>query len=70
MRKDFQDFMQNVKIGIASGAIKLSKPIDDYDLLIMYAVGKIGERRSYPYNATLDEIYDEAMKIAPELVEN
>lgn len=70
MRTDFVLFMNNIKKDIAKGTIKLSEPITDYDLAVQYAIGQIGERKKYPFDVTLEEIFEEMTKFAPELLED
>lgn len=66
---DFKEFVRIVRYGIISREIKVSKPLTDYDLAVMYAVGQIGERKGYPCDTTAEEIYNEMAKFAPELLE-
>ena len=70
MREDFKNFISDIRLGVAIGEIKITKELSDFDLAVTFAVGKIGERKGYPCNVTLDEIENEINNFAPELLES
>ena len=72
MRTDFVLFSNNIKIGVALGEIKTSKPLTDLSLAIIYSLEQIKERKflEYPFNVSLDEICEEISRFAPELYTN
>lgn len=68
MRKDFIEFMNICKEGIAKGELQISKPLTDFDYAVQYAIGQIGDRKGYPLNTTTEEIAIEIGNFAPELL--
>lgn len=55
----FEEFKDIVREGEASGEIKTSIPLTDYDLAVQWAIGSIGERKGYPCEVTSEEIWQE-----------
>ena len=55
----FEEFKNIIRKGETDGEIKTSKPLTDYDLAVQWAIGKIGERKGYPCDITLNEIWEE-----------
>lgn len=69
MNAEFLEFLMICKDSIAKGEVKASKELTDYDLAVQFAIGKIGERKGYPCNITIDEIGNEIATFAPEFIE-
>ena len=67
MRSDFVEFLYIIRTGIENGEIKLSTELSNFDLAVQYAIGQIGERKGYPCETTVEEIWAEINKFAPEL---
>jgi hypothetical protein len=65
----FQAFVAIIHNGIATGAIRLSDKLSDFDLAVMFAVGRIGDRKGYPCEFTVEEVYAEIQQFAPYLLE-
>lgn len=65
----FDKFRLIVITGIATGELKISVELTDFDLAVYYAIGVIGEQKGYPCDISLDEIYAEIMTFAPDLLE-
>lgn len=57
----FEEFKNIIRKGEANGEIKTSKTLTDYDLAVQWAMGKIGERKGYPCDITLNEIWEEML---------
>lgn len=57
------------KGAIASGEIKTSKPINDYDIAVQYAIGLICDEKGLPCNTSEEEIYYKMLEFAPELLQ-
>ncbi len=55
----FENFKNIIRNGEARGEIKTSVPLTDFDLAIQWAVGNIGERKGYPCDITIDEVWQE-----------
>lgn len=70
MTGEFRDFIKIVRHGIASGEIRITKEMTDFDLAVQYAIGKIGEKRGYPCDVTPEEIQEQIMIFAPELIDS
>lgn len=66
---EFKEFCERLKDGTESGAIKMDKPLTEFELAILVAVGRIGGRKGYPCETTLEEIFSEIEQFAPELLE-
>lgn len=64
----FAEFVMIVRDSEQKGMVKTTQPMTDFDLAVQYAVGTIVDERGVPCDITLDEIYEEMMKFAPELV--
>lgn len=73
MTKEFDHYRRVIRKAIFQGTIKLYDPTDpnyeisDFQLLLTFAIEKIGQRKGYPFDATTEEIYYEMMKHAPEI---
>ena len=73
MTKEFDHYRRVIRKALFKGTIKLYDPqdpnyeISDFQLLLTFAMGEIGKRKGYPCDATLEEIYYEMMKHAPEI---
>lgn len=65
----FDEFKQIVRDGLKSGEIKCTKELNDLDLAVQFAIGRIGDRRGYPLDTTTDEIVSEIKAFAPEVLE-
>jgi len=59
MQMTFEEFKHIIREGEATGEIKTTKPLTDFDLMIQWAVGQIGDRKGYPCDITEDEIWQE-----------
>ena len=68
MDMTFPEFVIIVRDAEQKGIIKTTQPMTDYDLAVQYACASIGEKRGYPCDIALEEIYQEMLKFAPELV--
>ena len=68
MNMSFDEFVRIVRNGIATGEVKVSKELSDFDLAVNFAVGRIGEKRGYPCEMTIEEIGTEISEFAPELM--
>ena len=69
MKKELEEFIKTIREAEASGAIRCTKPLTDYDLAIQYVLGKIAERKGTPCECTVLEIWKELRVIAPEFTE-
>lgn len=56
------EFKKIIRQGEEKGEIKTSQPLTDLDLEIQWAIGQIGDKRGYPCNITIDEIYEEIQR--------
>ena len=56
---DFETFKNIIRNCEAKGEIKTSKPLTDFDLEVQWAIGRIGDRKGYPCEITIDEIWQE-----------
>ena len=68
MDMTFHEFVMIVRDSEQKEIIKTTQPMTDFDLAVQYACASIGEKRGYPCDIALEEIYEEMMKFAPELV--
>lgn len=57
MTVEFKDFLSTIRLAEKTGKIKTSEPLSDFDLAVTFAIGKIGEIRGYPFEATEAEIH-------------
>lgn len=75
MSEDFKAFLDNIKKAFANGTIKTSKPVDDFDLAVLFAVDRIMESEHAIHTAngdiffTPEDIEAEMRDFAPELLE-
>ena len=69
MTREFENFIKISRYGMAAGEIRASKKLSDFDLAVLFAVGKIGEQEGYPFTATPEQIYEQIKSFAPELIE-
>ena len=64
----FPEFVTIIRDSEQKGIIKTTVPMTDFDLAVQYAIGLIGEKRGYPCDITIDEIHEEMLKFAPDLI--
>lgn len=75
MSEDFKAFLDVTRKAFANGTIKTSKPVDDFDLAVLFAVGRIMESESAIRTShgdiffTPEDIEAEMRDFAPELLE-
>ena len=69
LRREFDDMVKFIKDGMAKGTIKFSMDLSDFDYAVMFAIEKICERKGGKCIIDTTEIYQEVMKVAPELME-
>ena len=55
----FEEFKDIIRKAEANGEIQTSKPLTDLDLAVQWAMGQIGERKGYPCDITIDEMWQE-----------
>ena len=60
---ELEEFIKTVRRGFDEEKIKTTKELTDYDLMVLFAMGKIGERKGYPCDITPEEIYEECRKL-------
>ena len=53
------DFIKFVRDAQRTGEVKISIPLSDFDLAVYWAIGVIGDRKGYPCDISLEEIYRE-----------
>jgi len=66
----FEEFKNTVRDGIENGSINFERPATDFDLAVIYAVGLIGDERGYPYETSIDEIYEKMLTFADDDIFN
>lgn len=59
----FVEFKKIIRHAEDRGWIRFSVPIDDYDLAIQWAIGRIGDREGYPCTITIDDIWHELWSV-------
>ena len=70
MDMSFEDFVECIRDGIATGELKVSQELTDFDLAVQYAIGIISERKGKEKCAIeYNEIAEEIARFAPELLD-
>lgn len=53
------DFINFVRKAIQTGIVKVSVPLSDFDIAVMWAVDRIGEKKNFPCDVSTLEIWNE-----------
>lgn len=59
MKQTLEQFIATVRSMEKEKVIATSQPMSDFDLMIQYAIGSLGELRGYPLDITITDIYNE-----------
>lgn len=66
---NFEEFKKIVRDGEKNGEIKTDVKLTDVDIAVQWAIAKIGEKKGYPCDITVDEIWQEMRPLFDEQIQ-